>query len=53
MDTRDPHSDAFRNLISSAGETLDLLCRLRGIELQDLTDDELGAFFVQAMGDDA
>ncbi len=53
MDTHDPHSEAFRQLISAAGETLDLLCRLRGIELADLTDDELGAFFVQALGDDA
>lgn len=53
MESRDPTSEAFRNLLRAAGQTLELLCRLRGIELADLTDDQLGAFFVQALGDDA
>jgi hypothetical protein len=52
MDTRDPTSEKFRDQIRAAGETLELLCRLRGIQLQDLTDDELGEFFLNALGDD-
>jgi hypothetical protein len=52
MDTRDPTSEAFRDLVRAAGETLELMCRMRGIALEDLTDDELGEFFVHALGDD-
>jgi hypothetical protein len=46
-------SEASRDLIRAAGETLELMCRLRGIALEALTDDELGEFFLNALVVDA
>jgi hypothetical protein len=53
MEPSNPTSDASRDLIRAAGETLELMCRLRGIALEALTDDELGEFFLNALAVDA
>jgi hypothetical protein len=52
MDTQNPAPEASRDLIRAAGETLELICRLRGIALEDLSDDELGEFFLNALAED-
>ena len=53
MEPSNRTSDTSRDLIRAAGETLELMCRLRGIALETLTDDELGEFFLNAMAVDA
>jgi hypothetical protein len=45
-------SIAFRNVVKAADDTLDLICRLRGITLEDLADEELNAFFFTALGEE-
>jgi hypothetical protein len=52
MDTQNPTPKASRELVRAAGETLELICRLRGIALEDLSDDELGEFFLNALAED-
>jgi len=52
MDTKEPTPEASRDLIRAAGETLELICRLRGVAIEELSDDELGEFFSNALGDD-
>lgn len=52
MDTKQPTPKASRDLIRAAGETLELICRLRGVDIEDLSDDELTEFFSNALGDD-
>jgi hypothetical protein len=52
MNTTNPTAAAFRNLVIAADETLHVLCRLRGITLDDLSEDELEAFFFQALDDE-
>jgi hypothetical protein len=52
MDTPNPTPEASRDLVRAAGETLELICRLRGIALEDLSDDELGEFFFNALAED-
>ncbi|CAN7252844.1 hypothetical protein LJR034_000984 [Caballeronia sp. LjRoot34] len=47
-----PTATAFRNLVIAADETLHVLCRLRGITLDDLSEDALEAFFFQALDDE-
>jgi hypothetical protein len=51
MNTKEPTPEASRELIRAAGETLELMCRLRGIDIVELSDDELGEFFANALGD--
>ncbi|WP_157766572.1 hypothetical protein [Caballeronia sordidicola] len=48
-----PTFDTSRDLIRAAGETLELICRLRGIPIEALSDDELGEFFLNALAVDA
>jgi hypothetical protein len=43
---------AFRNVVRAADSTLELICRLRGITLDDLPDEQLNAFFLHALGDE-
>jgi hypothetical protein len=43
---------AFRNVVRAADATLELICRLRGITLDDLPDEELNTFFLHALGDE-
>jgi hypothetical protein len=43
---------AFRNVVKAADDTLDLLCRLRGITIGDLSDEEINTFFLNALGDE-
>jgi hypothetical protein len=52
MNTTNPTAAAFRNLVIAADETLHVLCRLRGITLDDLSEDELEAFFFEALDDE-
>ncbi|MDN7176577.1 hypothetical protein M0D69_00780 [Caballeronia sp. SEWSISQ10-4 2] len=52
MNTTNPSAAAFRNLVIAADETLHVLCRLRGITLDDLSEEELEAFFFQALDDE-
>jgi hypothetical protein len=52
MDTKNPTPEASRDLIRAAGETLELICRLRGVDIEELSDDELNEFFSNALGDD-
>ena len=52
MYTKQPTPEASRDLIRAAGETLQLICRLRGVDIEDLSDDELNEFFSNALGDD-
>ena len=52
MDTTNPTATAFRNLVIAADETLHVLCRLRGITIDDLSEDALEAFFFQALDDE-
>jgi hypothetical protein len=52
MDTKQPTPEASRDLIRAAGETLELICRLRGVDIEELSDDELNEFFSNALGDD-
>jgi hypothetical protein len=52
MNTTNPTATAFRNLVIAADETLHVLCRLRGITLDDLSEDALEAFFFQALDDE-
>jgi hypothetical protein len=47
-----PTATAFRNLVIAADETLHVLCRMRGITLDDLSEDALEAFFFQALDDE-
>ncbi|MFT4432320.1 hypothetical protein ACMX25_02825 [Caballeronia sp. 15715] len=51
MDTKEPTPEAARDLIRAAGETLELICRLRGVDIEDLSDEELGEYFSNALGD--
>ena len=34
MDTKEPTPEASRDLIRAAGETLELICRLRGVDIE-------------------
>jgi hypothetical protein len=52
MDMTNPTATAFRNLVLAADETLHLLCRLRGITINDLSEDALEAFFFNALDDE-
>ena len=52
MDMTNPTATAFRNLVLAADETLHLLCRLRGITIDDLSEDALEAFFFEALDDE-
>ncbi|SOE58545.1 hypothetical protein SAMN05414139_01390 [Burkholderia sp. D7] len=52
MDTTNPTAAAFRNLVIAADETLHVLCRMRGITLDDLSEEALEAFFFQALDDE-
>jgi len=52
MEPLNPTFNASRDLIRAAGETLELMCRLRGITIEALTDDELGEFFLNALAVD-
>jgi hypothetical protein len=52
MDTTNPTATAFRNLVIAADETLHVLCRLRGITIDDLSEEALEAFFFQALDDE-
>ena len=52
MDTTNPTATAFRNLVIAADETLHVLCRLRQIPLDSLSDAELGEFFFNALEDE-
>ncbi len=52
MHIQNATSTAFRNVVRAADATLELICRLRGITLDDLPDDELNAFFLHALGDE-
>src|ERR1700709_2857154 len=52
MDTTNPTATAFRNLGIAADETLHVLCRLRGITIDDLSEEALQAFFFQALDDE-
>jgi hypothetical protein len=52
MDTKQPTPEASRDLIRAAGETLELICRLRGVDIEELSDDELNEFLSNALGDD-
>jgi hypothetical protein len=52
MDIENATSIAFRNVVKAADSTLELICRLRGITLDNLSDEELNAFFLHALGDE-
>ena len=52
MDMTNPTATAFRNLVLAADETLHLLCSLRGITIDDLSEDALEAFFFEALDDE-
>jgi hypothetical protein len=52
MNIENPTSTAFRNVVKAADSTLELICRLRGITLDDLSDQELNVFFLHALGDE-
>ena len=52
MNTQNPSPEASRDIVRAAGETLDLICRLRGVAIEALSDDELGEFFSNALSDD-
>ncbi len=52
MDMTNPTATAFRNLVLAADETLHLLCRLRGITIDDLSEDALEAFIFEALDDE-
>ncbi|QIE23147.1 hypothetical protein SBC1_10250 [Caballeronia sp. SBC1] len=52
MNTTNPTAAAFRNLVIAADETLHVLCRLRGITIDDLSEDALETFFFQALDDE-
>lgn len=52
MNTTNPTANAFRNLVLAADETLNVLCRLRGITIDDLSEEALEAFFFQALDDE-
>jgi hypothetical protein len=52
MNTTNPTATAFRNLVIAADETLHLICRLRGITIDDLSEDALEAFFFDALDDE-
>jgi hypothetical protein len=52
MNFENATASTFRNVVRAADSTLELMCRLRGITLDDLPDEELNAFFFHALGDE-
>ena len=52
MNTQNPSPEASRDIVRAAGETLELICRLRGVAIEALSDDELAEFFSNALSDD-
>jgi hypothetical protein len=52
MNSYHTSASAFRDVVKAADATLDLLCRLRGIALEDLGDEEINTFFLNALGDE-
>jgi hypothetical protein len=52
MNTQNSSPEASRDIVRAAGETLELICRLRGVAIEELSDDELGEFFSNALSDD-
>jgi hypothetical protein len=52
MDTQNPSPEASRDIVRAAGETLELICRLRGIPVDSLSDAALGEYFFNALEDE-
>jgi hypothetical protein len=49
MNTTRPSHEAISHALDAADEALELLCRLRQIPIERLTDAELGEFFFNAL----
>jgi len=52
MNTTNPTASAFQNLVIAADETLHVLCRMRGITLDDLSEEALERFFFEALDEE-
>ena len=52
MNTTNPTASAFQNLVIAADETLHVLCRMRGITLDDLSEEALERFFFGALDEE-
>ena len=54
MNTSNPNPTAvaFRNLVIAADETLHVLCRMRGITLDEMSEESLERFFFEALDEE-
>jgi hypothetical protein len=52
MNATNPTAAAFHNLVIAADETLHVLCRMRGITLDDMSEEALERFFFEALDEE-